>query len=106
MSASSASNYVVEHLATFSTSLPQQQQTTPKVALQRLFAMEKTSGIWTQRMTIKFDGSHMLIVDGDSTDIVERFPVTLIQEPTAFNHHNHIYNNILIFTVQHPDESQ
>lgn len=44
--------YQVEHLATFST----QQQTTPKIALQRLFAMEKTSGIWTQSMAIEIDG--------------------------------------------------
>lgn len=36
--------YTVEHLATFSTTSPQQQQTTPRMALQRLFAMEKTSG--------------------------------------------------------------
>lgn len=44
--------YQVEHLATFST----QQQTTPKIALQRLFAMEKTSGIWTQSMAIEIEG--------------------------------------------------
>ena len=40
----STPNYAVEHLATFSTSSPQQQQTTPRMALHRLFAMEKTSG--------------------------------------------------------------
>jgi len=39
-----APTYAVEHLATFSTNSPQQQQTTPRMALQRLFAMEKTSG--------------------------------------------------------------
>ena len=48
----------------------------------------------------------MKIIDGDSSEAVERFPVTLIQQPTAFNHSNHIYDNILIFTVQHPDEPQ
>jgi epidermal growth factor receptor kinase substrate 8 len=101
-----APTYAVEHLATFSTNSPQQQQTTPRMALQRLFAMEKTSGIWTQRMAIQLKGNHMWILDGESNDVVERFPVTLIQQPTAFNDHNHIYNNILIFTVQLPNESQ
>ncbi len=48
----------------------------------------------------------MWILDGESNDVVERFPVTLIHQPTAFNDHNHIYNNILIFTVQLPNESQ
>lgn len=51
-------------------------------------------------------GRDMKIIDGDSSEAVERFPVTLIQQPTAFNHSNHIYDNILIFTVQHPDEPQ
>ena len=37
--------------------MPTQQQITPKVALQRLFAMEKTSGIWTQKMTIQIEGT-------------------------------------------------
>ncbi|CAG2109356.1 unnamed protein product [Medioppia subpectinata] len=92
--AHSAPTYSVEHLATFSTTTPQQQQTTPRMALHRLFAMEKTSG------------NNMWILDGESNDVVERFPVTLIQQPTAFNDHNHIYNNILIFTVQLPNESQ
>jgi epidermal growth factor receptor kinase substrate 8 len=101
-----APTYAVEHLATFSTNSPQQQQTTPRMALQRLFAMEKTSGIWTQRMAIQLKGNHMWILDGESNDVVERFPVTLIHQPTAFNDHNHIYNNILIFTVQLPNESQ
>lgn len=48
----------------------------------------------------------MWILDGESNDVVERFPVTLIQQPTAFSDQNHIYNNILIFTVQMPNESQ
>lgn len=49
---------MVEHLATFSTSLSaqQQQQITPKMAIQRLFAMEKASGIWSQRMLLKLNG--------------------------------------------------
>ncbi|XP_053210452.1 epidermal growth factor receptor kinase substrate 8-like isoform X2 [Panonychus citri] len=103
---SNQENYVVEHLATFSTSMTSQQPITPKVAIQRLFAMEKTSGIWTQRMFVKIEGSHMLIIDVESNDIVERFPVAFIQQPISFSHRDHMYDNILIFTVQHPEESQ
>lgn len=51
-----SASFQVEHLATFSTASPQQTPTTPKMALQRLFAMEKTSGIWTQRMAIQVEG--------------------------------------------------
>lgn len=48
----------------------------------------------------------MLIIDVESNDIVERFPVAFIQQPISFSHRDHMYDNILIFTVQHPDESQ
>ncbi|KAH7639992.1 epidermal growth factor receptor kinase substrate 8-like protein 1 [Dermatophagoides farinae] len=84
----------------------QQQHVTPRMALQRLFKMEKTSGIWTQRMAIQLKGNHMWILDGETNDVVERFPVAFIQQPTSFNDQNHIYNNILIFTVQLPNENQ
>ena len=106
-SANPRSVYSVEHLATFSKLSPTNTQTTPKIALERLFAMEKTSGIWTQRMSIAVEGHEMKIIDGDSGETVERFPVSLIQHPTAFNHANHIYDNILIFTVSqaHPTDS-
>lgn len=48
----------------------------------------------------------MWILDGETNDVVERFPVAFIQQPTSFNDQNHIYNNILIFTVQLPNENQ
>jgi len=48
----------------------------------------------------------MLILDGESNDIVEKFSVNLIQSPISFNYRDHMYNNILIFTVQHPNETQ
>lgn len=57
-------------------------------------------------LRLPFLGAHLKIIDGDTNETVERFPVTLIHQPTAFNHSNHIYDNILIFTVQHPEESQ
>ncbi|XP_074593614.1 arouser isoform X2 [Brevipalpus obovatus] len=97
-------NYVVEHLATFSTSIP--APITPKTAIQRLFTLEKTAGIWTQQMILKITDDHMLIVDSESDSIVEKFPVTFIQRPVSFSPRDHLYDNILIFTVQHPDENQ
>lgn len=60
----------------------------------------------TEMKTSLTTGNHLWILDGESSDVVERFPVTLIHQPTPFNDHNHIYNNILIFTVQQSNESQ
>lgn len=48
----------------------------------------------------------MLIYDRESNDIVEDFPVANIHQPIAFSHSNHIYDNILMFTVRHVKESE
>lgn len=53
-----------------------------------------------------FAGSNMLIYDRESNDIVEDFPVANIHRPIAFSHSNHIYDNILMFTVRHVKESE
>ena len=45
----------------------------------------------------------MMILDGESNDIVEKFSVNYIQSPLSFNCKDHIYNNILIFKVQIDD---
>lgn len=49
--------------------------------------------------------NYMWIQDGETNDVVERFPVAIVQQPTSFNDQNDIYNNILIFTIQMPNES-
>lgn len=57
-------------------------------------------------MKIYSAGSNMLIYDRESNDIVEDFPVANIHRPIAFSHSNHIYDNILMFTVRHVKESE
>jgi len=111
--------YDVEHLATFSTSGnisptndndeivksdtsigKRNSATTPKIALQRLFELEKLSGIWTQHMQIELREDSMLIVDCETNSIVERFNRDCVTKPEAFNHYNDIYNNIVVFIIQ------
>lgn len=74
-------------------------RTTPKVALQRLFELEKQSGIWTQRMQIELQDDLMLIVDCETNLVVERFNRECVTKPEAFNEYNDIYNNIVVFTI-------
>ena len=70
--------------------------------------MEKTNGIWTQKMLMKVDANSMgvNIIDQENKEIVERFPLHLVREPTAFtsNDPKELYNNILIYIVGHPPE--
>lgn len=74
--------------------------TTPKVALRRLFELEKLSGIWTQRMQIELRHDSMLIVDCETNSVVEKFDKTSVTKPEAFNEYNHIYNNIVVFIIR------
>lgn len=75
-------------------------KTTPKIALQKLFELEKLSGIWTQRMQIELREGYMLIVDCETSSVVEKFDQDCVTEPEAFNHYNDIYNNIVVFIIQ------
>lgn len=82
--------------------------TTPKVALQRLFELEKLSGIWTQRMQIELRDDFMLIIDCETNSTVERFQKECVTRPEAFNQYNDIYNNIVVFIIeqQQSDENK
>lgn len=99
--------YVLEHLATFSVS-PENDMVYPADGMRRLLAMEKTNGIWTQKMLMKLDRSLVNIMDHENKEIVERFPLGLVREPTAFTSSDpkEMYNNILIYIVgPRPEES-
>lgn len=74
--------------------------TEPREALQKLFELEKLSGIWTQRMQIELREDLMLIVDCETNAIVERFHRLCVTKPEAFSHYNDIYNNIIVFIIQ------
>merc|ERR1719400_2920704 len=76
--------------------------------MRRLLAMEKTNGLWTQKMLMKLDRGMVNIMDNENKETVERFPIQLVREPTAFtsNDPKEIYNNILIYIVgARPEES-
>lgn len=75
-------------------------KTTPKIALQKLFELEKLSGIWTQRMQIELREDYMLIVDCETNSVVEKFDRDCVTKPEAFNQYNDIYNNIVVFIIQ------
>ncbi|XP_065299298.1 uncharacterized protein [Dermacentor albipictus] len=99
--AEEAPSYLLEHLATFSVG-QQYALETPKDGLRKLFQMEKSKGIWTQKMKLKLDRKWVIIIDCENGDVVERFPMSLISDPTAFTSDDprELYNNILVFVVQ------
>ena len=92
--------FTIEHLATF-TVAKNTGIVYPADGMRRLLQLEKSNGIWSQKMQMRLSQSWVLIMDYETGAVMERFPVELIQEPTAFTSHDplEIYNNILVFIV-------
>ncbi|KAA0201978.1 hypothetical protein HAZT_HAZT009186, partial [Hyalella azteca] len=90
--------YLLEHLATFRVA-KDSDLLYPADGMRRLLHMEKTSGIWTQKMQLRLDRHWVLILSHENEDIVEKFPIELIRDPTAFTSDDpkELYNNIFIF---------
>jgi len=60
-------------------------------------------------MLMRIEKSTINIMDNESQEIVEKFPIRLVRDPTSFtsNDPKEVYNNILIYIVGHTslDES-
>uniref|UniRef100_A0A6M2DQI0 Putative epidermal growth factor receptor kinase substrate n=1 Tax=Xenopsylla cheopis TaxID=163159 RepID=A0A6M2DQI0_XENCH len=99
--------YLMEHLATF-TVTKDTGIVYPADGMRRLLQLEKTNGIWSQKMQLCLDRSWVLIMDYETGSVMERFPASLIQEPTAFTSLDpmEMYNNILVFIVGGSDNGQ
>ncbi|KAH8271100.1 hypothetical protein KR018_009588, partial [Drosophila ironensis] len=92
--------YLLEHLATFTVN-KESGIVYPADGMRRLLQLEKTTGIWSQKMQLCLDYQWVLIMDFETGNIIERFPASLVQEPTAFTSNDamELYNNILVFIV-------
>ncbi|KAG5896696.1 hypothetical protein JTB14_002541 [Gonioctena quinquepunctata] len=98
--------HIIEHLATFTVS-KETGIVYPADGMRRLLQLEKTNGIWSQKMQLCLDNSWVLIMDYETDSIMERFPANSIQEPTAFMSQDpmEMYNNILVFIVTNSNQS-
>lgn len=92
--------YVLEHLATF-TVTRETGIVYPADGMRRLLQLEKTNGIWSQKMQLCLEGSWVLVMDYETGSIMERFPASWVHSPTAFTSPEpaELYNNVLAFVV-------
>lgn len=98
--------FLLEHLATFTVSRENANGVVyPEDGMRRLLQLEKTTGIWSQKMEIALTKNRqVLIQDYDTKSVIEKFPVNWIDSPTPFTNTDpmELYNNILIFIVAPP----
>ena len=96
-------SYQVEHLATFAVGRQFGLQNAQD-GIRKLKQMEKQSAIWAQPLILKLLRDKISVED-ENGDIVEQFPMRLIENPTAHQSQdkNDTYNNILLFVVKGDD---
>ncbi|CAH1787442.1 unnamed protein product [Owenia fusiformis] len=90
----------LDHLATFTVG-PKQGLVTPNDGIRKLHQMERTTGVWTMRCKMVVERRDIVILDSQTSDEMERFPIELVEEPTAVTNSDpkNVYNNIVLFTV-------
>ncbi|KAK2190672.1 hypothetical protein NP493_70g01038 [Ridgeia piscesae] len=91
--------YVLDHLATFT--VGKQDLLYPDDGMRKLRQMEMTTGVWTMQVTMQVESRDLVIIDRQSEEEMERFPLNLITDPTAIMNDDRrdVYNNILLFTI-------
>ncbi|PAV84562.1 hypothetical protein WR25_18231 isoform A [Diploscapter pachys] len=69
--------------------------------------MEKNSAIWAQPLILRFR-ENLVCVEDENGDLVEHFPIDLIEQPTAHvsNDSRDPYNNLLLFIVREDTKSK
>ncbi|XP_076471438.1 epidermal growth factor receptor kinase substrate 8-like protein 1 isoform X2 [Babylonia areolata] len=98
---SSEPAFELDHLATFAAGSIKKGTMHVEDGLRKLRQMENTTGIWTMRCVLLVERRFLVILDKNSGEELERFPMNMIQEPTAVfkNDRREIYNNLVLFTV-------
>lgn len=103
--------FLMEHLATF----PIDRESPTGIVyavdgMRKLLQLEKTTGIWSQRMDIALVKRKQLvqILDNESKNVIENFPIEWIGYPTPFKNNDptEMYNNIVVFTVEPPPSAR
>ncbi|CAG4981071.1 unnamed protein product [Colias eurytheme] len=79
--------YVLEHLATF-TVTRETGIVYPADGMRRLLQLEKTNGIWSQKMQLCLEEQWVLVMDYETGSIMERFPRPGCIRPPPSHHQN------------------
>uniref|UniRef100_A0A0B7BBK8 SH3 domain-containing protein n=1 Tax=Arion vulgaris TaxID=1028688 RepID=A0A0B7BBK8_9EUPU len=92
--------FELDHLATFAAGT-RNGVIHAEDGLRKLRQMENTTGIWTMRCALVVERNYIIILDNSTGEELEKFPIQLIQDPTAVfkNDRREIYNNLILFTV-------
>ncbi|CAH1250304.1 EPS8 [Branchiostoma lanceolatum] len=97
-----ARTFPVEHLATYAMD-PKNAMLTIDDGVRKLKLMDAKGKIWTQEMTMQVDERAVLLIDNETHEELENFPLSGITlNRSVMNEGN--YNSILVLAVKDPNQ--
>ncbi|CAH1250309.1 EPS8 [Branchiostoma lanceolatum] len=94
--------YPIEHLATYAMD-PKNAMLTIDDGVRKLKLMDAKGKIWTQEMTMQVDERAVLLIDNETHEELENFPLSGITlNRSVMNEGN--YNSILVLAVKDPNQ--
>ncbi|KAF6022159.1 hypothetical protein EB796_019532 [Bugula neritina] len=93
-----AEMFSADHLVTWSVG-SENGVLTHEDGMRQLTKMEQERGIFTMRCVVAVESSLVRIVDSQTGETMENFPVSGIKDPVAVTDKSGMFNNIALFTV-------
>ncbi|KAI8506757.1 actin polymerization-dependent cell motility, partial [Branchiostoma belcheri] len=97
-----ARSFPVEHLATYAMD-PKNAMLTIEDGVRKLKLMDAKGKIWTQEMTMTVDERAVLLIDNETHEELENFPLSAITINKAVMNEGN-YNSILVLAVKDPNQ--
>ncbi|XP_078583694.1 epidermal growth factor receptor kinase substrate 8-like isoform X12 [Branchiostoma floridae x Branchiostoma japonicum] len=94
--------YPIEHLATYAMD-PKNAMLTIEDGVRKLKLMDAKGKIWTQEMTMQVDERAVLLIDNETHEELENFPLSGITINKAVMNEGN-YNSILVLAVKDPNQ--
>ncbi|XP_078663735.1 epidermal growth factor receptor kinase substrate 8-like isoform X11 [Branchiostoma floridae x Branchiostoma belcheri] len=94
--------YPIEHLATYAMD-PKNAMLTIEDGVRKLKLMDAKGKIWTQEMTMTVDERAVLLIDNETHEELENFPLSAITINKAVMNEGN-YNSILVLAVKDPNQ--
>ena len=73
----------------------------PDEAMRRLRQLTMRRSVSRTRVTLVVTGNELMVLDGDTNAVVERFPLSLVCRPTAVSSESpgDVYDNVVVLVV-------
>jgi len=68
-------------------------------AMRRLRQLSMRRSVWTTRVVLVIAGSDLMVLDAETSAVMERFPLSLVHAPTSVMSAGDAYDNVAVLIV-------